>query len=196
VCGILEAIQSRDYDLALVQRRLLNRLHAAEAAEGEAADTPIRETVQTAGGRGAGRHDHQDLFGRAQGGTRIVHAVTIQAPVEQVWPWLGQGRGGFYSYEWPQNLVAGCDMENADRIHPEWQHRELGETIHLQPGGGLRVSVFEPGRELGLEAWGTFALEPLGRDRTRPIARGGVPVASRQARNPRGSPHMWSGCPS
>jgi hypothetical protein len=110
-------------------------------------------------------------------GTQILHAVTIDAPVEEVWPWLaqlGQDRGGFYSYEWLENL-AGCQMRNADRIHPEWQHRELGETVHLHPAGGLRVTVFEPGRALGLEGWGTFALEPLGRDRTRLIARGSVP---------------------
>jgi hypothetical protein len=36
-------------------------------------------------------------------------------------------------------------MQNADRIHPEWQHRELGETVHLHPAGGLRVSVFNQG---------------------------------------------------
>ena len=110
-------------------------------------------------------------------GTQILHAVTIDAPVEEVWPWLaqlGQDRGGFYSYEWLEKL-AGCQMRNADRIHAEWQHRELGETVHLHPAGGLRVSVFEPGRALGLEGWGTFALEPLGRDRTRLIARGSVP---------------------
>ena len=110
-------------------------------------------------------------------GTQILHAVTIDAPVEEVWPWLaqlGQDRGGFYSYEWLENL-AGCQMQNADRVRPEWQHRELGETVHLHPAGGLRVSVFEPERALGLEGWGTFALEPLGRDRTRLIARGSVP---------------------
>src|SRR3954452_20021348 len=110
-------------------------------------------------------------------GTQILHAVTIDAPVEEVWPWLaqlGQDRGGFYSYEWLENL-AGCEMHNADRIHPEWQHRERGETVHLHPAGGLRVSVFEPGRALALEGWATFALEPLGRGRTRLIARGGIP---------------------
>jgi len=108
---------------------------------------------------------------------QILHAVTIDAPVEEVWPWLaqiGQDRGGFYSYKWLENL-AGCEMTNADRIHPEWQHRELGETVHLHPAGGLRVSVFEPGRALGLERWGTFVLEPLGESRTRLIARGEVP---------------------
>jgi hypothetical protein len=103
----------------------------------------------------------------------------IDAPVEEVWPWLaqlGQDRGGFYSYQWLENL-AGCQMQNADRIHPEWQHRELGETVHPHPAGGLRLrlSVFEPERALALEGWGKFALEPLGRDRTRLIARGSVP---------------------
>jgi uncharacterized protein YndB with AHSA1/START domain len=107
----------------------------------------------------------------------IVHAVTIDAPVEEVWPWLaqlGQDRAGFYSYEWLENL-AGCEMKNADRIHPDWQQRELDETVHLHPAGGLKVTVFEPGRALGLEGWGTFFLEPLGAAQTRLIARGGVP---------------------
>jgi uncharacterized protein YndB with AHSA1/START domain len=110
-------------------------------------------------------------------GTQIRHAVTIDAPVEEVWPWLaqiGQDRGGFYSYGWLENL-AGCEMKNADRIHPEWQHRELGETVHLHPAGGLRVTVFEPGHAIGLEGWGTFSLVPLDPGRTRLIARGGVP---------------------
>jgi hypothetical protein len=110
-------------------------------------------------------------------GTQILHAVTIDVPVKEVWPWLaqlGQDRGGFYSYEWLENL-AGCQMENADRVRPERQHRELCETVHLHPAGGLRVSVFEPERALGLEGWGTFALGPLGRDGTRLIARGSVP---------------------
>ena len=80
-------------------------------------------------------------------GSQILHAVTIDAPVEEVWPWLaqlGQDRGGFYSCGWLENL-AGCEMQNANRIHPEWQHRELGETVNLHPAGGLRVSMFEPG---------------------------------------------------
>jgi hypothetical protein len=124
--------------------------------------------------------EHRDLPGDEllpEEGTKILHAVTIDAPVEEVWPWLaqlGQDRGGFYSYEWLENL-AGCEMKNAERIHPEWQHRELGETVDLHPAGGLRVSVFEAGRALGLEGWATFVVEPAGADRSRLIARGGVP---------------------
>lgn len=37
-----------------------------------------------------------------------THAITINAPVRNVWPWLvqvGQKRGGFYSYTWLENLV-------------------------------------------------------------------------------------------
>jgi hypothetical protein len=80
-----------------------------------------------------------------EGGTQILHAITIDAPAEAVWPWLaqiGQDRGGFYSYEWLENL-AGCKMRNADRIHPEWQHRKVGETVFLHPAGGMEVTIFE-----------------------------------------------------
>ena len=76
---------------------------------------------------------------------QITQAVTVAAPVEQVWPWLaqiGQDRGGFYSYEWLENL-AGCEMRNADRIHPEWQQREVGEPVPLHPATpGLPVTIF------------------------------------------------------
>lgn len=106
--------------------------------------------------------------------TEPVHAIEVGAPAEQVWPWLaqlGQDRGGFYSYEWLENL-AGCRMRNADRIHPEWQHREIGEKVMLHPLNGLRVSRFEPGHEIALEGWGSFAVEPLGDGRSRVICRG------------------------
>jgi hypothetical protein len=52
-----------------------------------------------------------------------TRAITIQAPVERVWPWVlqtGQERGGLYSYQWLENLF-GSDIHNADRIMPAWQ---------------------------------------------------------------------------
>ncbi len=103
-----------------------------------------------------------------------AHAVEIGASTDRVWPWLaqiGQDRGGFYSYEWLENL-AGCRMRNADRIHPEWQHREIGETVLLHPATGLPVTEFEPGRRLSLGGWGTFELEALTDGRTRLTATG------------------------
>jgi hypothetical protein len=108
----------------------------------------------------------------------ITHAVTIEAPIEEVWPWLaqiGQDRGGFYSYEWLENL-AGCEMRNADQVHPEWQRREIGERVSLHPAiPGLAVTLFEPGHCIGLEGWGVFLVEPAGPGATRLIARGRIP---------------------
>jgi hypothetical protein len=108
-----------------------------------------------------------------EGSRGLTRAVTVDAPVEEVWPWLaqiGQDRGGFYSYEWLENL-AGCRMRNADRIHPEWQHRDVGETVLLHPANGLKLEKFEPNRAFALEGWGAFVLEPLDDGRTRLIAR-------------------------
>jgi hypothetical protein len=64
-----------------------------------------------------------------------THAITINAPVERVWPWLaqiGQKKGGFYSYTRLENLV-GCNMRNANRIVPEWQNLKVGDEIWLHP---------------------------------------------------------------
>jgi hypothetical protein len=110
-------------------------------------------------------------------GVEITQAITIEAPPAEVWPWLaqlGQDRGGFYSYEWLENL-AGCRMTNADRIHCDWQKREVGEEVMLHPLNGLKVTVFEPGRAFGLEGWGLFLLEPVDEKSTRFIARGRIP---------------------
>ena len=106
-----------------------------------------------------------------------TRAITVNAPVEEVWPWLaqiGQDRGGFYSYEWLENL-AGCRMRNADRIHAEWQHREVGERVFLHPAVGLEVKAFEPGRAIVLEGWGSFVVEPIDEKSTRVILRSRVP---------------------
>lgn len=104
-----------------------------------------------------------------------THAITINAPVQDVWPWLvqiGQKRGGFYSYTWLENLV-GCDMQNADRIVPEWQDLKVGDEVWLHPKAPpLRVLAIEPGRAIVLESvWGFF-LRPIDENTTRLIIRG------------------------
>jgi hypothetical protein len=113
---------------------------------------------------------------------RIDHAITIHAPASAVWPWLvqlGQDRGGFYSYDWLERAV-GDRIHNADRIHAEWQTRNVGDTILATQrdyfGGrlgtlGWRVNVVEPNRVLGLENWGTFVLDPVDSNTTRLIVR-------------------------
>ena len=81
-----------------------------------------------------------------------TRAITVHAAADQVWPWiaqLGQGRGGFYSYDTLENLV-GCDIHSADQIVPEWQDLKVGDQVKLHPEVGLAVALVEPGRALVL----------------------------------------------
>ena len=97
--------------------------------------------------------------------------------LEAVWAWLaqiGQDRGGFYSYQSLENL-AGCNLHNADRIHPEWQLRVVGETVRLHPATGLKLARFEPGHSYAFEGGWYFALQPVDHTRTRLFARSRVP---------------------
>jgi hypothetical protein len=70
-----------------------------------------------------------------------------------VWPWLaqlGQGRGGFYSYDWIENLM-GLNVHTTDRILPEYQNIKVGDTVPLAPQGfSVPVAIAEPGRVLVL----------------------------------------------
>ena len=84
-----------------------------------------------------------------------THAITIRAYAAEIWPWLvqlGQGRGGFYSYEWLENLV-GCQIHNADHVIPEFQHLEVGDSVRLHPRSGYPyvVTAIEVGRALVLQ---------------------------------------------
>ena len=68
-----------------------------------------------------------------------TRAVTVTAGAEDVWPWiaqLGQGRGGFYTYEFLENL-AGLDIHSAERIVSEWQAIEVGDEVKFHPEGGM-----------------------------------------------------------
>ena len=68
---------------------------------------------------------------------RTTHAVTIQAPVQRVWPWLvqmGQGRGGLYSYDRLENAL-GLQIHSADRIVPELQDLQVGDVVRMVPEG-------------------------------------------------------------
>lgn len=112
-----------------------------------------------------------------------TRAITIDATPEQIWPWLvqwGQGRGGWYSYDWLENLL-GFDIHTADQILPEFQNLAIGDPICMSrdfcPG---HVTVLEPNRwlswqaddESGQPVWTfTFGLFPLDATHTRLIVR-------------------------
>src|SRR4030042_3984998 len=60
-----------------------------------------------------------------------TRAIMIEAPVEDVWPWiaqLGQDPGGFYSYSWLENMLL-ADIHNARAINPDWLERRGGERF-------------------------------------------------------------------
>lgn len=77
-----------------------------------------------------------------------THGVEIDAPADAVWPWVaqvGQDRAGLYSYQLLENL-AGCEIHNADRVHPEWQAR-VGDGLRLHPKiPPLPIVALQPGR--------------------------------------------------
>ncbi len=106
-----------------------------------------------------------------------TRAVTIRAAPDEVWPWiaqLGQGRGGFYSYDLLENLV-GCDIHSAERVVSEWQSIDVGDAVHLHPEVGLVVAVMKPGR-----AWSCAAASRSGERRPRMTSRGPSSCATRR----------------
>lgn len=125
-----------------------------------------------------------------------THAVEVEAPAANVWRWVAQvgaGRGGFYSYQWLENLV-GCQLENADAVHPEWE-LEVGDALVLHPKiPPLQIVELERGRYFVAHApadaaarasgkpWAIvswlFELEPLAGDRCRVISRQRVACSS------------------
>jgi hypothetical protein len=101
--------------------------------------------------------------GRAMAGDSLIgdaslittRAITIAASPGDIWPWLVQmgprPRAGVYTYDWVERRL-GIDIENADRILPEFQHLEPGEFFDLNgKGQGLRVREVQPGHSLVLQ---------------------------------------------
>lgn len=115
----------------------------------------------------------------------ITRAVTVEAPPEDVWPWLaqlGQGRGGIVGDAVP-GTSAGATA--ADRDQPSL---EVGDTVRLapenlpadSPATAAEVAVLDDERALVLESpdrptfsW-AFVLEPEDEETTRLIARSRV----------------------
>jgi hypothetical protein len=116
-----------------------------------------------------------------------MQAVTVNAPPEDIWPWLvqvGYQRGGLYSYDWLDRLFGFLDRPSATRILPEFQHLAVGDKVPWgRAGTELTVGVVEPLRALALShedrgfkwVW-QFGLYPLDDRRTRFVTRGSEQV--------------------
>lgn len=108
------------------------------------------------------------------GATVSTRAVTIDAPASEVWLWmlqLGQGRAGFYSHEWLENLFA-ADMRNAEVLDRRLLRLRVGDTISFQKDGpSTVVTALDPERALVLGDGWTLALRPLDEERTRLVVR-------------------------
>lgn len=114
----------------------------------------------------------------------VMHAITIDATPESVWPWLvqmGSGRAGWYSYDWVDN----DGRPSASEIVPSLQHVVPGDIMPALPGEkrSFIVAAVEPAHNLilvvpaasgGLVVTWDFFLEPLALGRTRLLVRGRV----------------------
>src|SRR5215470_16803828 len=82
-----------------------------------------------------------------EGQRAATMAVTIDAPPDQVWPWLvqmGGDRGGWYSWDRLDN----GSRPSATEVHPEWQDLALGDYVKYWTRNGP------------VDAWEVAALEP------------------------------------
>lgn len=115
--------------------------------------------------------------------TIVMHAITIAAPLERVWPWLVQmvaGRAGWYSDDWVDN----GRRPSAVTILPELQHLAPGNVMPSLPGAedSFVVAIVEAERDLIERVYALLANAP--RWLMAPAARFGHGVM--QARQLRG----------
>lgn len=105
-----------------------------------------------------------------------TRAISIDAPPEQVWPWLvqvGVTRAGWYSYDLLDNL----GRPSAQRIIPELQHLAPGDVVPMSPDGtqGIEVLSLEAPTSMvwcspGETSW-TWQLDPQPDGTTRLVTR-------------------------
>jgi hypothetical protein len=96
----------------------------------------------------ASRLPGDELLEQANG--VATRAIEIHAPASAIWPWIAQmgpaPRGGAYTYDWIENLL-GLNMHSVDRVLPEFQHPQVGDTIGYG-ANRLRLERAEPERVL------------------------------------------------
>jgi hypothetical protein len=110
-----------------------------------------------------------------------THAITIDAPLEQVWPWIAQmgaGRAGWYSWD----AIDNSGTRRSTRVEPASQTVVPGDLMPAVPGmkDAFVVTTVDAPRDLVLtvpDGHGSHAvawehlLEPIDGGRTRLIVR-------------------------
>jgi hypothetical protein len=105
-----------------------------------------------------------------------TRAVTINAPAEQIWPWIvqiGYKRAGFYSWD----ILDNDGIPSAERILPEYQNLKIGDVVPLSEETDAEVLDMESNEQLllvfpsdGTVTW-AWALYKIDADRTRLVTR-------------------------
>lgn len=132
-------------------RKLLRPWHERWGATDEEVDAPLPGDELT-----------------AEPASQATRGITIAAPPEDVWPWviqIGADRGGFYSYDWLENLF-GLGIHSSDEIVPKWQQRAVGELMYgnRKGSGGWYVMEVRPNEALVVKTANLKTSRPLQRD--------------------------------
>ena len=109
----------------------------------------------------------------AKPGVVTNHAITIDAPPEDVWPWtvqMGWGRAGWYTARWVDRLLFPANAPSATAVIAELQDLNVGDFV---PDGapetktGFIVEELIPNRALVLHS--TSHLPASWRDSKRAV---------------------------
>ncbi|HEX5534694.1 MAG TPA: SRPBCC family protein [Actinomycetales bacterium] len=127
----------------------------------------------------------------------VTRAITIEAPAEDVWPWIAQmgssmlGRAGWYSYDRLDNAGAPSAVSLLDFV-PE---PRVGDVLVPDPRFAWTVQDVQPGRHLLLDissppgwfrlyATWLLLLRPAGESRCRLVERSSWEVVPRALGQP------------
>ncbi len=110
-----------------------------------------------------------------------TRAVTVNAPPEDIWPWLvqmGYRRGGLYSYDRLDIRFGALDRPSVNQVLPQYQNLKEGDLLPYAKGTEMLVRRLVPNRELLLtyatptlavsQSWGLY---PLDATHTRLVIR-------------------------